>query len=251
MYHSITIGDKNTWRDWHLIPASRPVVNPPPVKTNMIEIPGADGTLDLTESLAGRAVFGDRTGSWTFYVDNDHATWSSIYSSIMGYLHGKQLTCYLEDDPSFYYEGRFSVNQWLSESWNSKIVINYEVGPYKLYSLDTGDRWLWDTFNFRTGVIRSFRNMAVRYGKTLTVDVIGDTMEVIPTITANFPSGTYIELLTTSGTYKLKKGHNVFDDVVIREGLNPLRFYLVVTGSSVPTSNLKGTITLKLIGGRL
>ena len=28
MYHSITIGDKNTWDDWHLIPATRPLFHP-------------------------------------------------------------------------------------------------------------------------------------------------------------------------------------------------------------------------------
>lgn len=252
MYHSITIGERNTWSDWHLIPASRPVVNPPPVKTNMIEIPGADGTLDLTESMAGRATFGDRTGSWTFYVENGHATWSSVYSSVMGYLHGKQLTCVLEDDPLFYYEGRFSVNQWLSESWNSKIVINYEVGPYKMYSLDTGDRWLWDPFNFENGIIRSFRNMPVRYGTPLSVDVIGDTMEVIPTINANFPTGTYIALSFEGEGYKLQKGNNVLEDVVIREGTNTLTFRLLLAGSSItPSPQLRGTVSIKLIGGRL
>ncbi len=43
MYHSITIGNKNTWDDWHLIPATRPLFNPPTVKTNMVNIPGGDG----------------------------------------------------------------------------------------------------------------------------------------------------------------------------------------------------------------
>ena len=250
MYHSITIGDKNTWRDWHLIPASRPLVNPPPVKTNMIEIPGADGTLDLTESLAGRAVFGDRTGSWTFYVENDHGDWSYIYSTIMSYLHGKQLTCVLEDDPSFYYEGRFSVNQWLSEPWNSKIVINYEVGPYKLYSLDSGDRWIWDTFNFETGVIRSFRNIRLRFNETLRVPIEGDAMDVIPTITANFSNGTSVTLVFDGNTYKLKKGNNVLDEVVIREGTNNLLFIYQKTDQSV-SDIIRATISITLIGGRL
>ena len=63
MYHSITLGTKNTWDDWHLIPTSRPVVNPPSVKTNMIEIPGGDGVLDLTTALAGRVLYKNRTGA--------------------------------------------------------------------------------------------------------------------------------------------------------------------------------------------
>ena len=250
MYHSITIGERNTWADWHLIPATRPLVNPPPVKTNMIEIPGADGTLDLTESMAGRATYGDRTGSWTFYVDNDHGNWAYIYSDIMAYLHGKQLTCFLEDDPVFYYEGRFSVNQWLSESWNSKIVINYEVGPYKLYSLDTGDRWLWDSFSFETGVIRSFRNLRVKVGENLNIDVEGDTIDVVPTINANFPSGTSLTLRFEGVDYKLQKGNNILDDIVIKDGTNSLIFMFRKVNSSV-SNTVKASISLTLIGGRL
>lgn len=251
MYHSITIGDKNTWTSWHLIPASRPLVNPPQVKTNIIDIPGADGTLDLTESLAGRATFGDRTGSWDFYVENGHGNWSYIYSDIMSYLHGKQLTCVLEDDPSFYYEGRFSVNQWRSEASNSRIVIDYEVGPYKLYSLDSGDRWIWDTFNFETGIIRSFRNMTVRYGKTLEVPIVGDSMDVIPTINVNPSAGSRVTVTFEGVTYRLPKGNNVVDDIVIREGENILRFNVLPSSELQPGQTPKATITIKLIGGRL
>ena len=39
MFHSITIGDKNTWADWRLVPVSRPVFNPPPQKKVTVDIP--------------------------------------------------------------------------------------------------------------------------------------------------------------------------------------------------------------------
>lgn len=253
MYHSITIGNRNTWDDWYLIPASRPLVNPPPVKTNMVEIPGGDGILDLTESLAGRAVFGDRTGSWTFYVDNDHARWSDIYSDIMAYLHGKTFRCTLEDDPSFFYEGRFSVNQWLSEASNSKIVINYEVGPYKMYTLANGDDWLWDTFNFEEDEIRSYKNMKIAYGKPLSIRITGDTMPIIPTITVNCDADAYVVLTYKNNSYRLQRGNNILDDVIIEEGTNVLNFTLLsrLTPSEAQSRNLRGEISIKLIGGRL
>ena len=57
MYHSITIGDKNTWDDWHLIPTTRPLFAPPGVKKNIVSIPGGDGSLDLTEALTGRPTY--------------------------------------------------------------------------------------------------------------------------------------------------------------------------------------------------
>ena len=104
MYHSITIGDKNTWDDWHLIPASRPLFNPPPVKTNYIDIPARDGNMDLTEVLTGKPVYNNRTGSWTFYVENGFKDWTVLYSEIMVYLHGREFRAVLEDDPGYYYE---------------------------------------------------------------------------------------------------------------------------------------------------
>ena len=48
MYHSITFGEKNTWDDWHLIPSSRPVFNPPVFREKFIDIPGVSGLLDLS-----------------------------------------------------------------------------------------------------------------------------------------------------------------------------------------------------------
>ena len=51
MYHSITIGDKNTWDDWKMIPVSRPVVAPPVEKILSVNVPGRDGTTYLSKSL--------------------------------------------------------------------------------------------------------------------------------------------------------------------------------------------------------
>ena len=44
MYHSITFdNEKNTWDDWHLIPSSRPLVAPPSIKSNYVDVAGVDG----------------------------------------------------------------------------------------------------------------------------------------------------------------------------------------------------------------
>lgn len=137
MYHSITFGEKNTWTDWHLVPSSRPVINPPKPKTQYVDIPGADGSIDLTESLAGRPVFSDREGSLDFIVLNDFNVdgydynWIEVYTSVMQYLHGQHMRMVLDDDPNYYYEGRFAVNSWKSDRSNSTITIDYVVGPYK------------------------------------------------------------------------------------------------------------------------
>lgn len=147
MYHSITFGSMNTWDDWHLVPSSRPVIAPPKPKTQYVDIPGADGSIDVTEALAGRPVFGDREGSIELIVlnqfnveahgiDNYDYNWVDVFSGIMQYLHGRFMHMVLEDDPNYYYEGRFEVESWTTGQYNSSITIGYHLAPYK-YRLTT------------------------------------------------------------------------------------------------------------------
>lgn len=166
MYHSITFwaltGDpssgKNTWTDWHLIPSSRPTVAQAPVSTNYIDIPGReDGPIDFSTYLTGRIQYGNRTGSFEFLVDNDHESWGRIHYNIVSFLHGKELKMSLEDDPAYYYKGVFTLNEWKSGSWNSSIIIDYILEPYK-YLIASGNNWLWDVFNFETESITDLRN---------------------------------------------------------------------------------------------
>lgn len=163
MYHSVTFGEKNTWDDWRLVPASRPVFNPPPQKTKTLDIPGGDGLIDLSQSLTGYPVYQNRTGSIEFIVMNDFKPWQAAYSDILDYLHGQTLRAVLEDDPEYFYEGRFTVNAWKSEKDWSRIVVDYSVGPYKWAVLSSTDEWLWDPFNFQNGVILPmlFRDITV------------------------------------------------------------------------------------------
>ena len=138
-FHSITIGEKNTWDDWHLVPSSRPLINPPEVKTSYVELIGGDGFLDLTTSLTPKPTYENRTGSWEFFVinpgqlpsDTPFTDWTVLYSQIMAYLHGKKHTIILDDEPDYYYSGRLFVDSWRSSPGNSIITINYNVAPFK------------------------------------------------------------------------------------------------------------------------
>ena len=233
MYHSITIGDKNTWDDWHLIPESRPLVNSPPVKSNYIEIPGGDGVLDLTAVMAGRPLYNNRTGNWSFIVQNGFRDWAVLYSEIMAYLHGQKMRAVLEDDPDFYYEGRFSVNQWRSDKDYSRIVIDYNVGPYKQYVAGS-DKWLWDTFNFETDTIRYYKNLIV--SGTLNIVVIGDMMDTIPVLVSSVDG---MKVSYNGVSHTLSRGANQFGDIVLHFGENNFTF----TGN--------GRITINIVGGRL
>lgn len=162
MYHSITIGTKNTWDDWKLIPLSRPLVNPPQVNTKFVEVPGYNGTVDMTTVLNGKPTYSRRTGEWKFMVTHDYAgyNWIDVYNAILGYLHGSLLTVTLEDEPDWHYTGRLHLGSWESGANYSTATIGYELLPFKYTS---------------TTITRSFRNsdsISIIGGKTLTVPTI-------------------------------------------------------------------------------
>ena len=144
MYHSIIIYVDgrfiDTWDDWHLIPSSRPVIAPPQERTKFVTVEGRDGVLDYSQTLAGKAVFDNRSGSLEFYVENDYWDWETAYTTICETLQGKRVKLALEDNPGHYYEGLLYVSKWDSDKGHSKITLKYDLAPamqtLELRSLD-------------------------------------------------------------------------------------------------------------------
>jgi len=134
-YHSIIISGKNTYGEWEMYPTSRPHVAPPEVKTSYVDVPGADGGLDYTELLNEKPNYGYRKGSWEFLLIPQER-WPDVYRSLCNYLHGREHTVVLEDDPNVMYTGRLSVNQWQSAAHNSLITIDYILDPVAVNTQD-------------------------------------------------------------------------------------------------------------------
>lgn len=235
--HSVTFGEKNTWDDWHLIPSSRPVFNPPEFKSNYVDIPGGYGVLDLSEALTGYPLYGNRTGSMEFIVANGYLRWEEAYSNIANYLHGQFLKAVLEDDKGFYYEGRFTVNQWKSDEHWSTITIDYDVFPFKMELTTSAEKWLWDPFNFETGIIRNYSELKV--SGTLNLTIPGRSMFVSPEITVDSDDGSGMNVQINGETYHLTDGLNVVPNISFGSGNTVLKF----TG--------KGTVTVNYRGGSL
>ena len=122
--HSIIISGRNTYDTWGLVPTSRPVINPPAVKTSYFDMPGTHGQMDFTEVLLGETPMGPCEGSWEFWL-KPGKNWPAVYSSLMKSIHGVEHTVVLEDDPAQTYKGRLTINSWRSEPANSIIVIDY------------------------------------------------------------------------------------------------------------------------------
>lgn len=145
--------DRNTWDHWRLVPTERPAFAVPSPNTNFVTINGANGSIDLSQVLTGYPTYGERTGSIEFVVMNDFRNWQQAYTDIMTTLHNKKMFCIYEEDPEYYYVGRWSVQSWVTGDSHSKITFSYTLDPYKWRIYDSDGAWLWNPFNFDIGVI--------------------------------------------------------------------------------------------------
>lgn len=177
--HSVTFESldgevrKNTWDDWYLIPMSRPTMSIPGAQNKFVEIPGMDGSYDISDYLRDDTAFTDRSGSFEFVVDNEHADWLTIYRDIITFLHGQRFRMILQDDPDWYYEGRFTMGEWKSEPARSQVTISYRVSPFKhsIYS-EFVDKIIWDTFCFERDMDwSSLYHVELTNGETKTFDI--------------------------------------------------------------------------------
>ena len=194
----------NTLRDWNIVPLGRPVINPPQQKRSTIDIPGANGILDLSNSLTHYPVFENRTGELQFAVLNDipGMDWLTVYTKIMKFLQGNEVKMFLEDDQKFFYEGQVWVSNWDSRNdgtW-SEITLAYDLQPYRRAIKSSIGDWLWDPFNFETDMVTdtTFSNIEINSNSWVEFDFTGliDMMPVMPKFTIT-GSDIYAQLWNT------------------------------------------------------
>lgn len=194
--HSIVFGDKHSWEDWGLVPSSLPIISMPEVNENIIEVPGMNGVLDLSDVPLGFPTYKMREGSLEFKIAHDVTglSWAESYAMIASYLHGRTRRCILTDDRSYFYTGRFKISDLKSDKMCNTITIDYVLNPFKEMIWTTCEDWQWDPFDFIYGEITQsdFKNIPI---SSSTVNPIRWTQNqigakpVCPTITVNSDNG--------------------------------------------------------------
>lgn len=248
----------NTLKDWFLVPLGRPVINPPMQKRSIINIPGANGALDVSNSLTHYPVFENRTGQIQFAVLNDKPgyDWLTVYTKIMKFLQGNEVKMFLEDDQKFYYEGQVWVDTWDSRNdgtW-SEVTLAYDLQPYRksIYS-SIGD-WLWDPFNFELDVVQDtiFSNIVIDSDDWVEKDFTGliDMMPVLPKFTVTTDDNQPMPAQLYNSDLKLE-----WKDLSLPTGTNTLYDCILceVTPESVVKMRFKGHghVTMDFRSGRL
>lgn len=230
--YGVKFDNKHSYEEYELILNSKSISAPSP-KTNTIDIPGADGSIDLTEALTGDIKYSNRTIKCDLTYIGNYRDFLAKWSELQNSLHGKKMNITFDDDTYYYYVGRVTLNEWKSDKTIGKISVEIDAEPYKYEVQSSTQEWLWDGFNFETGVIRELSNIVV--DGTKEVIVIGSTKKVIPTIQASAD----MKVTYLTKIYDLTAGTNKVYDISLSQGENKLIF----TGN--------GTITIEYRGGTL
>lgn len=211
----------HSYNYYHLLPTSAPVIAPPEVKTFYVDVPGADGSLDLTEVLTGFPTYGDRKGEFNYMIYAPRSEWYPIYNQIVHDLNGKTADVILDEDSQYFYKGRLTV---AAPSIGKKKCTVKITGIFasERYVNDSysGNDWLWNPFDFENGIAREYYQIHVRNSKTVTL--IGSDLVVCPKFTLEYGS---ISAVIGGKTYRLQTGDNIFLEVLLdRNSTLPVTF---------------------------
>lgn len=125
----VTFGEYHSYRDFSLILNSKEIAAPKP-KTTEIEIPGADGKIDLTEFF-GQVNYENCIHKFQFSTIAPQNQFLTLYSTIKSALHGQKARIVLDDDSGFFYVGRLYVSPFTNSKGIGVISIEADCEPYK------------------------------------------------------------------------------------------------------------------------
>lgn len=128
-------------------------LNPPEPKTSLIDIPGGNGFIDLSEAMTGDIVYSQREQEFSFAIMYPTEPWESIKTKINNFLHGRSYEYRLTFDPDYRYKGRFVIESYEHGSYVDGIVglvkVKVSAEPYKYKDSQTfkltapGGRWFY------------------------------------------------------------------------------------------------------------
>lgn len=194
----LIVDDVDLTEEYGIILLDGYTIDPPEPKTYMVDIPGGDGKLDLTDILIGRTAYNTRTMSFNCCVINVDKI-ELMKSKLNSFLHGKMHEFSITMDPGYIYKGRFSVSEYSYAVYDvGKVLafkITIEADPYKKMSKSY-------SFDAVGGILCT---MANGYGYiTPTVTSGGNVKVIFENKVINIESPEW-----KSDNFRLREGDNV------------------------------------------
>ena len=194
--NTVKFGELDSYADFDLILTSK-TIGAPAIKTETVDVPGADGTLDLTEFF-GEVFYENRELKFDFACKTE--PYLQVYSNFKNSVHGKRMNVSLSDDPGFYYLGRVSINEWETDEELGVVSVDVDAEPYKYKNAVTTS-----SFSVTDSATKVFSNLR---------------KSVVPTFTL----GAAMQIKFGEKTYQASAGTYTNPEILFKEGNNTVIF---------------------------
>ena len=203
----------HTLDDWQLALGNNNYIGEPKMETTYIQIPGRNGLIDASEAITGRRVFKKRPLAFELGGKNPRLNWDGIISKMRNEIHGRVCRITLDNDRAYYWRGRVFLEDFDRFRELGTFTLSVpNAEPYKYSLTSSAEPWLWDPFNFETGIITYIG--AVTISGTRTITIPAGYMPTSPEIVVSDLSGT-LRLDYGGQTYTLTTGTNKIPSILV------------------------------------
>lgn len=229
----------HTLDDWGMALGNNNYIGVPEMETTYIQVPGRDGLIDVSEAIAGRRVYKKRALAFQLGGIRERLNWDGVISSLRNNVHGRVCRLTIDNDDGYYWRGRVFITDFDRFRDLGTFTLSVpNADPYKYDATSSTEPWLWDPFNFETGVITQTGSETIVGSGSITIPK--GHMLTCPDIVVSekVSSSFYVEFDGVS--YELTTGSNIIPSIMIG-------------GESEVTLNFTGSATVQVAyrGGSL
>lgn len=164
----VSINSTNTLTTYGLFLCADLKIGEPKLKENRVDIPGGDGSLNMSYSPQGMAVYYDREISFTLAKAMDEATRDTLVSTLRNLWHGKEVDLILPNDTTHFWHGVLSIGD-VSGYNKALIPVKMTAQPYK-YAIDE-TTVVWNATDYITDDIAALETEGVFPFSSIVCDI--------------------------------------------------------------------------------
>ena len=198
IFQGATVNSDHTLRDWGCAITNSDIISVPEPNLTVLEIPGRNGRLDLSEALTGDVTYGNRTIKLELAASLNISTWFSKCDYIFNKYHGRTVTVIFDDDTEHFYKGRAAVSDPQRVRNGGTFIFTVDAEPFR-YSVE------------ETTVTAAVATFMTSISKTITNS---GRKPVCPLITASKAC----QMVSGGITYSLLQGEQTLSSFILPEG---------------------------------
>lgn len=204
----------HTLTDWDFALGNNNYIGDPEMETTYIQVPGRDGLIDASEIVSGRRIYTRRELSFELGGIRDRMNWDGVISALRNEVHGRICRLVLDNDESYFWRGRVFIQGFdRFRDLGTFTLAVPNADPYKYDVTSSVDPWLWDPFNFQTGVITQTGSHVISGSGSITIP--HGHMLTCPEIVVSDKLSANFTVIFNGSTYELLQGSNKIPSIMV------------------------------------